>query len=464
MCNSVLRYNWFETNLASFMGKYPLPAYYDGEDLLAFIRQYKGEYMSDFTELLINGPIRGYSDSIYQRIAEQKDCIDAAFDTVIEILESVNNSQYSNAENKIDQLLKDVENDFCVTNINNFKMFNPELYRIRSHIDRPDNDVCLLDLFHIPYSKRYLVKNERFSISGQPCLYLATSLNIAWKECGLPSSFYYSKYSFDYKKDEADQWKFLSFINPRDIRNDFLVAPTFENEDFAVDFICKYLRSFPIIMACSIVSMKKDFPFKPEYVFPQLIMQWIQRNIERIKGVMYFSCVYDDDIRQYAGYNIALPATDFNECGYSKPLLERFQISTPVFESNALPERVSKQFSDLFERVQKFQCVHHEMSDCWLKMFKLSHAICTMIKETQNTPSNILLILASSINDNTREFFARYNIDKIISDCRSSPIHQDRYDENIEAFHLLYLDFFKLTEILDRYYLKLEHGFAGIEI
>ena len=83
MCNSVLRYNWFETNLASFMGKYPLPAYYDGEDLLAFVRQYKGKYMSDFTELLINGPIRGYSDSIYQRIAEQKDCIDAAFDTVI---------------------------------------------------------------------------------------------------------------------------------------------------------------------------------------------------------------------------------------------------------------------------------------------------------------------------------------------------------------------------------------------
>lgn len=34
MCNSVLRYNWFETNLASFMGKYHLPAYYDGEDML----------------------------------------------------------------------------------------------------------------------------------------------------------------------------------------------------------------------------------------------------------------------------------------------------------------------------------------------------------------------------------------------------------------------------------------------
>lgn len=36
MCNSVLRYSWFETNLASFMGKYHLPAYYDGKDLLAF--------------------------------------------------------------------------------------------------------------------------------------------------------------------------------------------------------------------------------------------------------------------------------------------------------------------------------------------------------------------------------------------------------------------------------------------
>ena len=77
-----------------------------------------------------------------------------------------------------------MENDFCVTNINNYKRFNPELYRIRPHIDKPDHDVCLIDLFHIPYSERYLVKNERFSISGQPCLYLATSLNIAWKEYG----------------------------------------------------------------------------------------------------------------------------------------------------------------------------------------------------------------------------------------------------------------------------------------
>lgn len=464
MCKKTFRYNWFETNIASFMGEYPLPAYYDGEDLLTFIRQYKEKYMSDYTDILINGPIKGYSDSIYTKFAEQKEYVDKTFDAVIEILESVNNSQYSNAEKKIDQLFENIENDFCVTNINNYKGYNPELFRIRSHIDKPDDEVRPIDLFHIPYSKRYLLKNERFSISGQPCLYLATSLNIAWKECGLPSSFYYAKYSFDYKKDEVDQWKFLSFINPRDIRNDFLVTPILENEEFAVDFICKYLQSFPIILACSIVSTKKDFPFKPEYVFPQLIMQWIQRNIEKIKGIMYFSCVYDDNIRQYAGYNIALPTTDFNEDGYSKPLLDRFQISTPVFENNTLPESVSEQFLALFERVQKFQCVHYEMYACWSKMYQLSHAICTMIKETQNTPSNIMLILASSINDNIRGFFNQYNINKIISDCRSSPTHQDRYDENIEAFHLLFLDFSKLTGILDRYYLKIEHSIPDIEI
>lgn len=66
-----------------------------------------------------------------------------------------------------DDLFKNIENDFCVTGINNYNCFNPELYRIRPQIDKPQSEITTNDLFHIPYSKRYLLKNERFSISGR---------------------------------------------------------------------------------------------------------------------------------------------------------------------------------------------------------------------------------------------------------------------------------------------------------
>ena len=40
------------------------------------------------------------------------------------------------------------------------------------------------EMFHIPYEKRNLVGNQRFSLSGLPCLYLGGSSYICWEELG----------------------------------------------------------------------------------------------------------------------------------------------------------------------------------------------------------------------------------------------------------------------------------------
>ena len=40
------------------------------------------------------------------------------------------------------------------------------------------------EMFHIPYDKRHLVGNQRYSLSGLPCLYLGGSSYICWEELG----------------------------------------------------------------------------------------------------------------------------------------------------------------------------------------------------------------------------------------------------------------------------------------
>ena len=54
--NKILRYNWYETNLAKFLTKYSLPIEYDG-DFLKFLRKTHKKFLGDFKSILINGGI-----------------------------------------------------------------------------------------------------------------------------------------------------------------------------------------------------------------------------------------------------------------------------------------------------------------------------------------------------------------------------------------------------------------------
>ena len=40
------------------------------------------------------------------------------------------------------------------------------------------------EMFHIPYEKRNKIGNQRFSVTGLPCLYLGSSSYICWEELG----------------------------------------------------------------------------------------------------------------------------------------------------------------------------------------------------------------------------------------------------------------------------------------
>lgn len=81
------------------------------------------------------------------------------------------------------------------------------------------------EMFHIPYEKRNLVGNQRFSLSGLPCLYLGGSSYICWEELGRKdlSSTNYCGYSL---KEDINMFDFLLPVeidNPHQIRRIVLI-------------------------------------------------------------------------------------------------------------------------------------------------------------------------------------------------------------------------------------------------
>ena len=447
--------------IESFLKRHPLPAYYSGEEscpLMQFISKYKDEFLSDFDKSIVNNTLKSASKIVYDDLTKIRNDVEKTFDYIIIILEKSENSFCGEAESIINNIFNNFENDFCVTDIDNYRQLPQKRFRIRSNINR--DNISSIDLFHVPYSNRNLLSNERFSVSGQPCLYLSTSLNIAWRECGMPSSFYYAEYEVEGGALDENM-KFLSFIKPLEIIRDFISSPDFFNKKENIEFIYKYLRTFPIIFACSIVSLKKDYPFKPEYVFPQLVMQWIHRNIHKIKGIMYFSCVYDDDdLSQTVGYNIAMPATNFNSEGYSETLLSLFKIKEPVYECLTLNENVKLKFKNTFNQIRLFEYDCSEMIECHLEMQRLMLYIYTFIEDPEKIPPKVFLTYSTLLFKEITGFRNKYNCSTIIENCKKSTRYVN--NNNLEQFEKIFLDFLDVLNQMYLYKLKYEHHIPGL--
>ena len=211
------------------------------------------------------------------------------------------------------------------------------LYRIRkvevrsAEIENDKNQ-----LFHLPFSKRAYSSNDRFSLAGFPSLYLSTSLQIAWQECKYPVSYYFSTYDCEDLGRDRFETKFnlLGLFSPNEIR---LVSCSTKYNDFDLwlNIFIRYLIQYPLILACSFVNHRGNAPFKQEYIIPQLLLQWVKRNHETIKGISYFSCV-DSKLfnRNWSGYNLVFPISDIDkENEYSGELTNYFNWKDPEFYS-----------------------------------------------------------------------------------------------------------------------------------
>ena len=234
-----------------------------------------------------------------------------------------------------DRVMVNYNGKLCFTGFRTTR--GQKFYRIRA-VDSKSKYIeeNTAELFHIPLSKRAYSNNERFSLAGFPGLYLSTMLPLAWQECGYPKQYYYSQYEYVFEKDFntkkidcSKELNLLMFYSPIEMREwgEFVKHTNFES------IIKRYLKSYPLILACSFVNQSGKVPYKQEYIVPQLLMQWIQRNNSTVQGIEYFSCVdMQTQSRKWCAYNIAIPALPpFDECGYSIRLKKKFRWTKPCY-------------------------------------------------------------------------------------------------------------------------------------
>lgn len=145
-----------------------------------------------------------------------------------------------------------------------------------------------MDMFHVPYNKRYNLHNERFSLTGQPILYLGNSIADVMEELDIDiddndalQHLKISSFEFLNEEDKIEKKKKIFDLRCniwQDMKN--IKNCTFSEK--------KFFRNI-LSVICSFQKRKEleGYAFKEEYVLPQMLAQVLKRN--HYDGICYYS-------------------------------------------------------------------------------------------------------------------------------------------------------------------------------
>lgn len=196
------------------------------------------------------------------------------------------------------------------------------------------------DLFHVPFENRYKIGTNRFSVPGLPCLYLSNSVYTCWEELDRPllSEMYVSEF-----KEHKKSFRYLDIV-PRYESLHFLISGLNKSDPIHMAMkiatieemgLPRDLNLYPLLAACYTKVKEKDNIFKPEYIFPQLLMQWVL-NKDHLDGIKYLSTKsIQSDAPLYRRFfdtplNYAIPVKKIANQGYCEVLSKNLTLTEPI--------------------------------------------------------------------------------------------------------------------------------------
>lgn len=217
---------------------------------------------------------------------------------------------------------------------------NP-VYRLRGSGKRP---FTAGELFHIPFYLKRKVGPMRYSSAGLPCLYLGGSTHVCWRELGEPALSSVSVSRF--QAVPGTNLRVLNFGHRLPLLASYVanVPQDFGGPTNACAFVKAQVACWPLVAACSIRVPDRTASERPEYLLPQLVLEWLIRT-HRFHGIRYFSThytEYPDDPKTYMNY--VFPAVTTPSVGYCPELCRLFELSDPICwdQAKGLSKTVSK--------------------------------------------------------------------------------------------------------------------------
>jgi hypothetical protein len=322
-------------------------------------------YFNEFEKLKLQESEK--CDFIRRDIIRKEISIRRLFAAILKAIMCTLNGHPAIAYNHFKEGLKFVHEDIDnLTLLSRSDLNMNQLYRIRT-IESHEDVIKPTGMLHVPYHLRHLVKPQRYSLPGVPCLYLGGSLYVCWEELKRPKfeNIYFARFSA-----RQEKLCLLDFgYKPKAVGD--LISSLFREccEDSPLHlFTVANAVCWPLLTACSIRPIHKEAPFYHEYIIPQLLLQWITANDNPFKfhGIRYFS-VASNSICQNPSMlcNYVFPCQGIekkikknstnatNEIkdekdeweNYNKEILELFKFSEPLYwpivEKTIFPDDVS---------------------------------------------------------------------------------------------------------------------------
>lgn len=249
--------------------------------------------------------------------------IESSNKKILQIISSYLLGNSGNAYGILEELL---ESDFYKEKIsyliekdNSFFNNNSKLLRVRVSEEQL---LTREEMFHIPFSKRHFVANQRFSIAGLPCLYLGSSIYVCWLELG--------------RKDFGELWLsgFRSQNNFKLLNLAYdlnIIINQLENEEIDAEQFMNYFLLWPLVMASCFQVKYPKAPFHEEYIIPSLLLQWITFKNKNIVGLKYLSTKLENYENPKYGINYVFPPIEItDEYDFCPQLKSRFKLTQPL--------------------------------------------------------------------------------------------------------------------------------------
>lgn len=196
-------------------------------------------------------------------------------------------------------------------------------YRMRKVELEEQRKLKAKDMFHVPLDKRGLVATQRYSVPGYPCLYLAHNVYGCWEEMGRP---------------DFGTVMISKFVSQTEFKVLDLRIPSKAKWDASME---KCVQFFPLVLASMVQVKNNKDTYKPEYLIPQLLTEWvISHNRDKsgpddeILGIMYTSAQKNDDFNfpDYSYDNYAIPVLKpLSSKKYCNRLESIFHLTAPTY-------------------------------------------------------------------------------------------------------------------------------------